>query len=259
MNIMTNLVKKTALILALLFMFGCSGEKLDPLAGLSAAEIYVKAKGRMESGDYTQAIEFYESLESRFPFGEHATQAQMDVIYAYYLYEEPESAMAAADRFIKLNPRHPSVDYAYYMKGLINFGLRDSIIDKLYTRDLADYDESIMQKSYNDFAILVNRYPDSPYSKDAIQRMVFLRNQLARTELKVAEFYLAKKAWVAAANRAQSVLDVYQGSTSIKRALEIQMVSYQNLKLDDLAADTKRILLHNFGAETVSKVTQDAL
>ena len=89
--------------------------------------------------------------------------------------------------------------------------------------------------------------------------MVFLRNQLARTELKVAEFYLAKKAWVAAANRAQSVLDVYQGSTSIKRALEIQMVSYQNLKLDDLAADTKRILLHNFGAETVSKVTQDAL
>jgi len=222
---------------------------VDPLAGLSAAEIYTRAKERLEAEDYTQAIEFYETLESRYPFGDHATQAQLDVIYAYYLYEEPESASAAADRFIKLNPRHPSVDYAYYMKGLINFGLRDTIIDKLYTRDLADYDESIMQQSYKDFSILVNRYPDSKYSRDATQRMVFLRNQLARVELKAAEFYVSKKAWVGAAKRAQSILESYQGSTSVKRALEIQVLAYQNLHLDELAADTQRILEYNFGPQ----------
>lgn len=256
---MAKRVKNTALILALLLMLGCSGKQLDPTAGLSAVELYEKAKGRMDAKDYTQAIEFYETLESRYPFDELATQAQLDVVYAYYRYEEPESATAAADRFIKLQPRHPSVDYAYYMKGLINFGLKDSIIDKLYTRDLADYDETIMKKSYADFSIMVNRFPDSRYTEDAVKRMVFLRNQIARSELKVAEFYLAREAWVGAANRAQSVLETYQGSTSIKRALQIQIEAYQQLKLDDLAADARRILTHNYGEEAATTSADDAI
>ena len=259
LDIMANRVKNTALILSLLLLLGCSGEKVDPTAGLSAIELYEKAKGRMEAKDYTLAIEYYETLESRFPFGEHATQAQLDVVYAYYLYEEPESATAAADRFIKLNPRHPSVDYAYYMKGLINFGLKNSIIDKLYTRDLADYDETIMKKSYADFSVMVNRFPNSKYTEDAVKRMVFLRNQIARSELKTAEFYLAQEAWVAAANRAQGVLEAYQGSTSIKRALQIQIKAYQQLKLDDLASDARRILTHNYGEEAADIIPENAI
>lgn len=246
---MTKQLKHTILILSFLLMSGCSGEKVDPTLGMSAAELYAKAKDRMDAENYSRAIELYETLESRHPFGIYATQSQLDVTYAYYLYDEPESATAAADRFIKLHPRHPAVDYAYYMKGLINFGLKDSIIDKLYTRDLADYDESIMQQSYEDFSILVNRFPDSKYTKDAVKRMIYLRNQLARAELKVAEFYLSRKAWVGASNRAKNLLETYQGSSSIKRALQVQIIAYQKLELNDLANDTRRILIHNYGEE----------
>jgi len=247
MNRLKTLVRISFLVLSLMLLAGCAGSADDPTKGLSAAELYAKAKDRLDSGDYTTAIDYYETLESRYPFGKYATQAQLDVIRAYYLYDEPESATAAADRFIKLNPRHPAVDYAYYMKGVINFGLQDSIVDKFYTRDIADYDQSIMKKSYQDFSVLVNRFPNSKYTKDAVKRMVYLRNQLARSELKVAEFYLGRKAWVAAANRAKSILETYQGSSSIKRALQIQIVAYQNLRLDKLVQDTRRILVHNYG------------
>lgn len=242
-------MKYTTLILTFLLLLGCSTKSVDPTEGKTAQEIYDLAKKNMNSGNFPQAIEYYETLESRYPFGDHATQAQLDVAYAYYLYEEPESATAAADRFIKLHPRHESVDYAYYLKGLINFGLKNSIMDKVYTRDLADYDRSIMQQAYQDFTILVNRFPDSKYVEDATRRMVYLRNQMARAELKVAEFYLSRKAWVAAANRAKTLLETYQGSSSIKRALQIQILAYEKLELNDLAEDTRRILVHNYGED----------
>jgi outer membrane protein assembly factor BamD len=228
---------------------GCATTSSDPTAGLGAAELYAKARERLDAGNYLKAIDYYETLESRFPFGDYATQAQLDVAYAYYRYNEPESALAAADRFIKLHPRHPAVDYAYYLKGLVNFGLKKSVMDKLYTRDLADYDKTIMQQSYDDFAILVKRFPDSQYSPDAIKRMVFLRNQLARAEIKVAEFYLRRHAPVAAANRARSVVESYQGSDSVKRALQIMILAYRDLKLDRLAEDARRVLELNYGPE----------
>lgn len=224
---------------------------------MSAEEIYTSAKKFMDNGNFPQAIEYYETLESRFPFGDYATQAQLDVAYAYYLYEEPESATAAADRFIKLNPRHEAVDYAYYLKGLINFGLKDSIMDKIYTRDFADYDPSIMQQAYQDFTILVNRFPESKYVEDATKRMVYLRNQMARAELKVAEYYLSRKAWVAAANRAKTLLQTFQGSSSIKRALQIQITAYENLELYDLAEDSRRVLVLNYGEDAAAVVDND--
>ena len=248
-TIMAKRVKNTALILSLLLMIGCSADKVDPTQGLSAAELYAKAQLSMKSQNFTRAIELYETLESRYPFGKYATQSQLDVTYAYFLYDEPESATAAADRFIKLHPRHEAVDYAYYMKGRINFGLKKSIVDKFYTRDLADYDMSIMKQSYDDFSVLANRFPDSKYSKDAVKRMVYLRNQMARAELKMAEFYLTRKAWVAASNRTKNLLEIYQGSSSIKRALQVQIIAYQKLELDDLVEDTRRILIHNYGEE----------
>jgi len=244
---MAKRLKTLALIFSLLLLAGCAGQDADPTKGLSAGELYAKAKDRLDSGDYTTAIDYYETLESRYPFGKYATQSQLDVIRAYYLDDEPESATAAADRFIKLNPRHPAVDYAFYMKGIINFGLQDSIVDKFYTRDIADYDQTIMKKSYEDFSVLVNRFPDSQYTADAVKRMVYLRNQLARSELKVAEFYLGRRAWVAASNRAKTILEAYQGSSSIKRALQIQVLAYQKLKLDKLAEDARRILILNYG------------
>lgn len=242
-------MKAFALIVSVLLLGGCFGAKVDPTEGLSASEIYGLAKEYLEEESYTLAIEHYEILESRYPFGIYATQAQLDVAYAYYKYEEPASALAAADRFIRLHPRHEAVDYAHYLKGLVNFGLPESILDRIHTRDLADYDQARMLQSYNDFQVLVNRFPDSEYAPDAIKRMVFLRNQMARSEIGVAEFYLSRKAWVASANRATAVIRKYQGSDSIQRALQIQMLSYQQLGLDDLAQDARRILIHNYGDE----------
>jgi len=245
-------------MLAGLLLTGCATTSTDPTEGLSAAELYAKAKERLDAGNYSKAIDYYETLESRYPFGDYATQAQLDVAYAYYRDNEPESALAAADRFIKLHPRHPAVDYAYYLKGLVNFGLKKSIMDTFYTRDLADYDKSIMQQSYDDFAILVKRFPDSPYAEDAIKRMVFLRNQLARAEIKVAEFYLERHAPVAAANRARTVVESYQGSDSVRRALEIMVLAYRRLQLDDLARDAERILKLNYGDEALGELATPA-
>lgn len=238
-------------MLAGALLAGCATTATDPTTGLSAAELYAKAKEHLDSGNYQRAINFYETLESRYPFGDYATQAQLDVAYAYYKDGEPESALAAADRFIKLHPRHPAVDYAYYLKGLVNFGLKKSIMDKFYTRDLADYDKTIMQQSYDDFAILVKRFPKSQYTPDAIKRMVYLRNQLARSEIKVAEFYLERHAPVAAANRARTVIESYQGSDSVQRALQIMISAYRDLKLDDLARDAERVLELNYGKEAL--------
>jgi outer membrane protein assembly factor BamD len=227
---------------------------------MSAAEIYSLAKENLDSGNYSIAIENFEKLESRYPFGVFATQAQLDVAYAYYLYDEPESATAAAERFIKLHPRHQAVDYAYYLKALVNFGPRASILDNFYLRDPADYDRSKMLQSYQDFQILLNRFPQSKYAPDAIKRMVYLRNQLARADLKIAEYYLTRKAWVSASNRAKTLLEKYQGSSSIKRALQIQLLCYQQLGLQQLEDDTRRILVDNYGdqAAEVSLPTEDS-
>ena len=253
-------MKILLLLIAIVGLYGCSGKATDPTAGMSAAELYSLAKGYLEEESYTLAIEHYEILESRYPFGVFATQAQLDVAYAYYLYDEPESATAAVERFIKLHPRHPRVDYAYYLRGLINFGLRQTILDKFYTREPSDYDLNTMLQSYRDFQTLINRFPDSEYSRDAVKRLVYLRNQLALGELKTAEFYLRRGAWVAAANRAKTLLKRYQGSDSIKRALQIQMLAYRQLKLDDLAEDTRRVLVFNYGesAADVSLDTEDS-
>lgn len=242
-----------------MLLFGCSTKVTDPTEQMTAEELYRLAKDHLAKGNYTFAIEYYETLESRYPFGDYATQAQLDVAYVYYLYNEPESATAAADRFIKLHPRHEAVDYAYYLKGLINFGLKESVMDRIYTRDLADYDTSIMQQSYQDFSILVNRFPDSRYVPDATKRMVYLRNQMARAELKAAEFYLTLKAWVAAANRAKTILETYQGSSSVKRALQIQVLAYEKLDLDELAADARSILVHNFGEDSAEVDIEEKL
>lgn len=249
-----------ALIVSVLVLIGCSTTSVDRTEGLSASEIYVLAKGYLEDESYTLAIEYFEILESRYPFGVYATQAQLDVAYAYFKYDEPESAIAAADRFIKLHPRHAAVDYAYYLKGLINFGLPSSILDKIHQRELADYDQKRMFKSYQDFQVLVSRFPDSEYVPDAVKRMVFLRNQMARSEIKVAEYYLSRKAWIAAANRASGVVKKYQGSDSIKRALQIQILAYQQLGLSDLEQDARRILVNNYGEEAadISLETDDS-
>jgi len=236
------------LTLLSLSLIACSTEEKDPTAGWSAQRFYTEAKLAMDGGNFEQAIEFLESLEARYPFGKFATQAQLDVIYAYYQFNEPESSIAAADRFIKLNPKHPNVDYAYYIKGLTNFDRGGTILDLLKERDLSEFDPSSLDASYRDLSTLVTLFPDSRYAPDVKQRLVFLRNQMARSELHIAKYYQSREAWAAAANRVKNILKQYQGSEVIEEALKVQLDAYQQLGFDDLANDVQRILEVNYGA-----------
>ncbi len=239
-------------LLTIIFLLNACGpaKDVDETADWSVEKLYRSARSNLDDENYTTAIEQYENLESRFPFGKYATQAQLDVAFAYYKFDEPESAIAAVERFIKLNPRHEGVDYAYYLRGLINFDRGGNILDIIHERDKSNYDRSILIKSYDDFKLLVRRFPNSTYAADSRQRMIFLRDQLARADLKVAQYYVTHSAWVAAANRTKSILTNYQGSSVIKSALEIQLLAYEQLGLEELAADTRRIIELNYGNDS---------
>ena len=241
----------TILILALILALGLTGcgpkEEIDPTADWSVEKLYLEARSELDDGNYLTAIEYYETLESRFPFGKHAMQAQIDVAYAYYKFDEPDSAITAIDRFIKLHPRHPSVDYAYYLKGLVNFERGNTILNAVSERDPSEFDKNLMLRAFNDFKLLTQRFPSSKYATDARKRMIYLRDQLARSDYNVATYYASRDAWVAVTGRTQFILHNYQGTSVIKPTLELQLKAYQILGLDQLAQDTQRIIDLNYG------------
>jgi len=238
-------------IICIAIAFGLAGcgpakDSIDLTAEWTAEKFYITARAELAKENYLTAIEYYETLESRFPFGKYATQAQIDVAYAYYKFEEPDSAITAIDRFIKLHPRNPGVDYAYYLKGLVNFERGGTALDILKERDLSEFDKNLLLSAYNDFRLLTQRFPGSKYSTDARKRMVFLRNQLARSDFSIASYYASREAWVAVTNRTRFILQNYQGSSVIKSTLELQLKAYQALDLKDLANDTQRIIDLNY-------------
>ena len=238
-------------ILALsLVACGPAKEDIDPTAEWSAERFYLEARAELSNGNYLTAIEYYETLESRYPFGRYATQAQIDVAYAYYKFNEPDSAITAIDRFIKLHPRDPAVDYAYYLKGLVNFERGGTILDVLSQRDLSEFDKNIMLTAYNNFKLLVQRFPDSKYAEDSGRRMIFLRDELARADYRVASYYASRDAWIAVANRTKYILQNYQGASVIKSTLELQLKAYQKLEMDELARDTQRIIDLNYNQDS---------
>ncbi len=235
-----------ALIALLPLLFACAAPELqDETKDWSASQFYSEAKAALQEGSYDQAIKYYNGLQARYPFGPYATQAQLDIIYAHYKSSEPDSCITAADRFIKLNPQNPYVDYAYYMKGLANYNRNNSILTRLIATDPSQRDAGAALASFNDFAELVRRYPDSKYSADARQRMLYLRNNLARYQIHVARYYMKRGAYLAAANRANRVVTHFQRSESVKEALEIMIDAYSRLGLMELAADAERVLALN--------------
>lgn len=227
---------------------GCSmmPKEIDQTKDWSAQRLYSTAKGNLNDGAYEEAIKYYEKLESRYPFGKFAQQAQIDVAYAYYKSLEPEAAVAAAERFIRLYPRHPHVDYAYYIKGLANFNRGMGLIERYLPRDASQRDPGAALQSFNDFSELTRRFPESRYAADAAQRMLYLRNNLARHEVHVAEYYMRREAYVAAVNRAKYVVENYQRTPAVPDALVLLVKGYKLLGLMDLAEDTLRVLKLNF-------------
>jgi len=241
MRIVTPLLFLLGLLLG-----GCSSLDDDPTAGWSASRIYNTAKDYLRSGNYEEAVKYFEALEARYPFGRFAEQAQLEIAYAYYKYDEPDLAIAAADRFIKLHPRHRNVPYAYYLKGLANLNRGHAMIDRWLPRDYASNDAKPLIEAFRDFKTIVQRWPESRYAEDARKRMIHIRNLLARHELLAADYYMRRGAWLAAAKRGSYIVEHYQGSTSVPEALRIMVESYQQLGLEDLARDARRVLEHNF-------------
>lgn len=238
-----TLTRLTALLLAVT-LTGCGifGKEIDETEGWSAAKLYSEAASELDSGSYKRAIELYQKLEARYPFGRYAMQAQLDVAYAHYRAEEPEDALAAADRFIRLYPQNPYVDYAYYLKGIVNYNRSVGFLDRFIPTDASQRDPGSALDAFKDFAILVERFPNSRYAEDARQRMIYLRSNLAMNEVHVARYYMKRGAYLAAANRANHVIQHYQRTSAVDDALEVLIDAYRALGKDDLAADTKRVL-----------------
>ncbi len=233
-------------LLVTLTGLGCSNQKKEPDPDTPARQLYLEAKGALEDGEYETAVEQYELLESRYPFGPYAEQAQLEIAYAYYKYDEPESAIAAAERFMRLHPRHEHVDYALFLEGLANVNRGRSFITRFFPRDPSRHDQTYLRDAYNAFRELARRFPDSRYTPAAQDQMLVLRNQMAEHGLRVAEYYMRREAWLAAANRARSVIVEYQGAPQMPAALEIMIEAYERLDRPELARDARQVLELNF-------------
>ncbi|MBV7561378.1 outer membrane protein assembly factor BamD [Pseudomonas sp. sia0905] len=238
-------VKHLLLIAILALTAACSSkEVLDE--NLSEAELYQQAQQDLDNGSYTSAVTKLKALESRYPFGRYAEQSQLELIYANYKNAEPEAARSAAERFIRLHPQHPNVDYAYYLKGLASFDQDRGIVARFLPLDMTKRDPGAARDSYNEFAQLTSRYPNSRYAPDAKQRMIYLRNLLAAYEIHVAHYYLRRNAYVAAANRGRYVVENFQETPSVGDGLAVMVEAYQRLTLDDLAATSLETLKLNY-------------
>lgn len=235
------------LLLALLVMSGCASVT-DPTKDWTPERFYQEAKDKLNDGDYPAAIKYFEQLEARYPYGRYSEQAQLEIAYAYYKDEEPALALAAADRFIRQHPTHPHVDYAYYLKGLINFRGHVGLVNWLFGAkdDPSDHDPKAARESYEAFRELVERFPKSRYAEDSRQRMAYLFDAQARFETKVAKFYYNQGAYVAAINRCKYALETYPRTPATEDALGIQALSYQKLGMTKLYQDTLRVLKTNF-------------
>jgi len=260
-----------ALLLSLLlFISGCSwfgGDDDELIADSGEQQMYREAQRHLKNENFSLAVRSLQGLESRYPFGQYAEQAQLELIYAHYSAYEFAAANEAADRFIRLHPRHPSVDYAYYMKGLAAYDIEPGFFSRFIPSDDTKRDVSHIQTAFAEFAQLLARFPDSAYAPDARQRMVHMRNMLARNEIHVANYYFRRGAYMAALNRGKYVVEHMQQTPSVADGLAIMGQAYLLLGLDDLAEDSIAVLCENYpdhpnltsGCEFDSVYTMDGL
>lgn len=237
-----------ALIFATLLLSGCGifGSKLDPQKNWTVEQYYENAKADLDSGNYPAAVKLYESLEARYPFGRYAQQAQLDTAYAQYKDNNTAEAVAACDRFIKLHPNHPNLDYALYLKALSYFKPDLGVFGDLLNLDPADRDPKALRESFEVFKDLVVRFPDSTYAPDSRNRMAYLVNSLAKHDVTVARYYFNRGGYLAAVNRSQNVLQRYPQAPATEEALVISIESYKKMGMPDLAESSKRVLEKNF-------------
>jgi outer membrane protein assembly factor BamD len=240
----------TLFLVLLLSACGLLPKTVQDSKNWSASKYYSEAKTELNEGNYAGAIKLFEQLEARYPYGRYAQQAQLEIAYAYYKDSEQASAIAAADRFIKLHPNHANVDYAYYLKGLANFnddlGLMGIVTEKILNQDMSERDPKASRESFENFKELVTRFPKSKYTPDAVQRMKHLVNVVALNEVQVARYYMKRGGYIAAANRAQYALKEYPQTPATEEALFIMIKAYDALGMTDLRDDAARVMKKNF-------------
>jgi len=240
-------VLRLVAVLLLAAAAGCASVgQDDETVGWSAQRLYGEAKDAMTAKDWPKAVRYFEKLEARFPYGRYAQQAQLEVVYAHWKNDERALAVAAADRFIKLYPNHPNVDYAYYLKGLINFNELSGMLTWLTSPDMTDRDPKATREAFDAFQEVVTRFPDSRYAEDSAARMRYLVNALASHEVHVARYYMKRGAFLAAANRAQYAVRHYPQSPAIEEAVFILVKAYDALGMDDLRDAADQVMRKNF-------------
>ena len=251
-------------ILLIMTFSGCSSlgsifEEKDPTVGLTASQLYSQGKEFLDAADFNNAIKLFEILEARYPFGKYSTQAMLDISYAYYASNQKDEAIIEINRFIRLYPNHPNVSYAYYLRALSNFDKDANIISRFFGHDPSRYDVTDLKNSFNDFTTVVNRFPDSKYADDSINRLRYIKNQIARNELYIAKYYDKRSANIAAIERVKFMLENYGGTPSSEEGLVILVKNYNDLKLYDLAYDSARVLKKNFPDYRIIKKDRQVL
>ena len=252
----------TLILLSTLTVFGLTACGIFPAAktseteGKSVEEIYAQAKEQMDNVNYEKAIKLFDTLQSRYPYGRYAQQAQLETAYAYYKDGEPDQALTTIDRFIKQYPNNVHVDYAYYLKGLINFNEDLGLFGDAVQSDISERDPRTARDSFDTFKDLVTRFPNSIYTPDSRLRLQYLVNALARHETRIAAYYLRRGAYVAAVNRANGVLIDFPETWSARDALQIMVQSYDAMGMKDLRDDAQRTLELNITQDGVRPLTK---
>lgn len=232
-------------VLAVLLLNGCSSRPQEQTRS-TVEQMYEMSQAYIRGGRYADASALLRQINNRFPFGPYAQQVQLDIIFTEYKIGQQDRALTAIDRFLSLNPNHPDNDYVRYMRGLVHLQAEQSFFQDVFRIDRSDRNPVYAERAFNDFRELIERHPESPYAADARQRMIAIKSRLAQHELHVAEYYLRREAYMAAANRGLYVVDQFQGVAEVQRALEIMVTAYSRLGLEEQANDARAVLQANF-------------
>ena len=242
-----HLASRSILLLILIIIIAsCASTTDDKTQNWNADKLYGEAKSELEVGNYEKALSIYQKLETRYPFGAYAQQAQIETAYTHWKNGDSASAIASLNRYKKLYPNQTGIAYALYLQGLINFNDKKTLFSNITGEDMAERDAVAGKAAFQSFKQLVTLYPNSKYTPDALKRMRFLINVLAENEIHVARFYLRKGAYIASVNRCKTVLERFQETPAIEEALAIMVIAYKKLNLSELSSNSSRVLVKNF-------------
>ena len=246
---MEKMTIKIMCLVLMLGLAGCSGtneKEIEKVPDKSAQALFADARQSLDNGLYQKAIQILSAIDSRFPYGPISHQVQLDLIYAYYKSGDAAQGIALTDRFLRLNPTHANLDYVYYMRALINVATQENLFQDLAGIDRSDRDPTAARDAFKDLKTILEKYPESKYAADSRQRMIGIKSRLAKYELAVAHYYLKREAYVSSANRGKYIVEYFSPSPETEQALEIMILCYEKLGLEDLRVNAKQVLAANY-------------